>query len=148
MTPRNYYSTFFNSYEGGHCDPLNRKLRENSEYLWFSQKTAELKIHRYLFLCQLLHHNNGTLVTCFSPLLSSRWSKLSLCKIRPTQAIVIVDKLCGFIQCDYFFFHTSMKKKKNSLHSLITRSILENEMKTRKKEVTRTCKLPKNNLGC
>ena len=25
--------TFFNSYEGGHCDPLNRKLRENPAQL-------------------------------------------------------------------------------------------------------------------
>ena len=27
--PKIDYSTFFNSYEWGHCDPLNRKLREN-----------------------------------------------------------------------------------------------------------------------
>ena len=27
--PKIHYSAFFNSYEGGHCDPLNRKLREN-----------------------------------------------------------------------------------------------------------------------
>ena len=36
MTPKIYYSTFFNSYEGGHCDPLNRKLilsLRNSVYL-------------------------------------------------------------------------------------------------------------------
>ena len=34
--PKNSLLTFFNSYEGGHCDPLNRKLRENPEY--YSQK--------------------------------------------------------------------------------------------------------------
>ena len=27
--PQNLQFTFFISYEGGHCDPLNRKLREN-----------------------------------------------------------------------------------------------------------------------
>ena len=27
--PQNVLFTFFNSYEGGHCDPLNKKLREN-----------------------------------------------------------------------------------------------------------------------
>ena len=27
--PQNLLFTFFNSYEVGHCDPLNRKLREN-----------------------------------------------------------------------------------------------------------------------
>ena len=27
--PQNLLLTFFNSYGGGHCDPLNRKLREN-----------------------------------------------------------------------------------------------------------------------
>ena len=30
--PKNYLFTFFNSDEGGHCDPFNRKLRENPGY--------------------------------------------------------------------------------------------------------------------
>ena len=30
--PQNLLFTFFNSYEGGHCDPLNRKLGENPVY--------------------------------------------------------------------------------------------------------------------
>ena len=29
IDPQNLFFTFCNSYEGGHCDPLNRKLREN-----------------------------------------------------------------------------------------------------------------------
>ena len=29
--PQNLLFTFFNSYEGGHCDPFNRKLRGNPE---------------------------------------------------------------------------------------------------------------------
>ena len=28
MTPKIHFFTFFNSYEGGHFDPLKRKLRE------------------------------------------------------------------------------------------------------------------------
>ena len=30
--PQNLLFTFCNSYEGGHCDPLNRKLMKNPEY--------------------------------------------------------------------------------------------------------------------
>ena len=30
--PQNLLSIFFNSYEEGHCDPLNKMLRENPGY--------------------------------------------------------------------------------------------------------------------
>ena len=30
--PQIFLFTFFNSYEGGYCDPLNRKLRENPDF--------------------------------------------------------------------------------------------------------------------
>ena len=30
IDPQNLMFTTFNLYEGGHCDPLNRKLRENT----------------------------------------------------------------------------------------------------------------------
>ena len=31
--PQYLFFTFFDSYEGGHCDPLNRKLKENPAYV-------------------------------------------------------------------------------------------------------------------
>ena len=31
--PQNLLFTFYNSYVGGHCDPLNRKLRENPVFM-------------------------------------------------------------------------------------------------------------------
>ena len=31
---QNLLFTFFNSYEGGHCDPLNRNMRENPGLLF------------------------------------------------------------------------------------------------------------------
>ena len=31
--PKNLLFTFFNSYGGGHCDPLNKELRKNPGYI-------------------------------------------------------------------------------------------------------------------
>ena len=35
--PQNLLFTFFNLHGGGHCDPLNRKLRENPAFPTFLQ---------------------------------------------------------------------------------------------------------------
>ena len=45
MMPKSYYSnyTFFNLYEGGYCDPFNRKVRENPDCL-AHRKPARQKI--------------------------------------------------------------------------------------------------------
>ena len=43
--PQNLQFTFFISYEGGHCDPLNRKLRENpGQLLLFPQCFQKLSV--------------------------------------------------------------------------------------------------------
>ena len=51
--PRNLLFTFFNSYGRGHCDPLNRKFRENPA---FSDFLAHLNTKQWaivIVLCLL-----------------------------------------------------------------------------------------------
>ena len=52
--PQNSLFTFFNSYEGSHCDPLNRKMRENPDSTqkfgkgFFTREFYALKRRKYL----------------------------------------------------------------------------------------------------
>ena len=53
--PQNLQFTFFISYEGGHCDPLNRKLRENPVYICDMRSKDKKKVNAALPITFLLN---------------------------------------------------------------------------------------------
>ena len=75
MIPKIYHTSFFTSYEGGHCDPLNRKLRKNpvsllktllemEKMLFTSLNSAEENYKNYHHFCIDLHVASASWTSC------------------------------------------------------------------------------------